>query len=153
MVDFLEKKFEFTTYLSMEECVARLKAKSTRRKRLIASNNEILVRILDEGSGKAFKLDRDWGQNLYAEVHGQLKKNPDGTIYVSGFGRVALITYVLTIGFSLGLIFIISRLPELARFGHLMILVFMIMLLITFIVRDNLVTLVKQTLEANEAIV
>ena len=69
MVAFLEKHFEFTTSLLMDECVERLKAKSTRKVGFFASRQDILVSISDEIDVKAFKLDRDWGSNLYAEVH------------------------------------------------------------------------------------
>jgi len=145
MVAFLERHFEFTTRLSMEQCVLQLKAQSTRKSGIFASRQEILVRISNSVNGKTFIVDRDWGRNLYAEVHGQLRENPDGSIHVSGFGRVSLFTLVFTLIFTLALCFIAYQV-EVGKFGLLMIGVNFVLLLLTFNNRNNLIYIVETTL-------
>ena len=61
MVAFLEKHFEFTTSLSLDECVARLEAESKRGSGWLASKRDILVHVYDDANGKKFDLDRDVG--------------------------------------------------------------------------------------------
>jgi hypothetical protein len=74
MVAFLEKHFQFTTSLSMDECVTRLEAKSKRGSGWLASKRDILVHVYNDANEKKFDLDRDVGKSLYAEVQGQLLK-------------------------------------------------------------------------------
>ena len=149
MVAFLEKCFEFTTTLSMEECVARLKAKSTRKSGFFASRQEILVRISDDVNGKSFILDRDWGRNLYAEVHGHLIKNHDGSTRVSGFGRPSLVGFLLSVGFSIIICLIIYLLRDDLRFAVFpfsAIIMLWLLELVTLSNRNNLIYIVEQTL-------
>jgi hypothetical protein len=153
LVAFLEKPFEFTTNLSMDECVARLKAKSKRGTGFFASRRDILVTISDEIDGKIFKLDRDWGRNLYAEVHGQLKRNVDGSTQVTGFGKVRLFILVFGVIYTftaLGIAYGFREVTEFALFWSFMAMMPWIFLLVTFRNRASLIKLVKQTLEANE---
>jgi hypothetical protein len=88
MVAFLDKHFEFTTRLSMNECIERLEAESKRKTGWFASNNDILVRITYDSDDPTFMLDRDAGKNLRAKVYGQLQKMDEHTIFVSGVGRI-----------------------------------------------------------------
>jgi len=154
LVAFLEKHFEFTTSLSMVECAARLKAKSKRGTGFFASRRDILVSISDKVDGKAFTLDRDWGRNLYAKVHGQLRKNQNNTVTVSGFGRIRLSIFLFTLLYSFGSFYIGINISDetvgvsLIFFG--MGIFAWALLLITFKNRDSLIKLVKQMLEANE---
>src|SRR5689334_15838878 len=94
MVAFLEKHFEFTTSLSMDECVARLKAKSKRGSGWLASKRDILVRISDDGASKKVILDRDVGRGLYAVVQGYLVEDSNTTVRVRGFGRVPFFLFL-----------------------------------------------------------
>ena len=151
MVAFLEKHFEFTSSLPMDVCVLQLKAQSTRKASFFASRQAILVRISDDVNGKTFIVDRDWGQNLYAEVHGQLRENPDGSVYVSGFGRISLFSFLFTIFFSITVFFIVYYLnaPVFLVFGLLMIGANLMLLLLTFNNRNNLIYIVEQTLSKN----
>jgi hypothetical protein len=152
MVTFLEKRFEFTTTLSMDECVVRLKEQSTRKSGFFATRQEILVRISDDVNGKAFILDRDSGRNLYAEIHGQLRRNHDGSTHVSGFGRISLFTFLFTIFFAAAVGFVIYYLnaPEFLIFGILMIIVNLVLLLLTFNNRNNLIYVVEQVLDRSD---
>lgn len=150
MVAFLEKHFEFTTNLPMEECVWRLNEKSKGGSSFIDSQRDIVVRISINEDGTRFELKRDWGRNLYAEIEGQLKRNSDGSIQVSGLGRIRLFSFVFAIWFSLGAFIIFQGLLQLTPYGFLMGLVPLMLLLITFMNRDSLIALVKQTLEAKE---
>lgn len=154
MVAFLEKHFEFTTNLSMDDCVVRLRAKSKRGTGFFASRQDILVHISDEDSDKAFTLDRDWGRNLYAEVHGQLRRNQNNTVTVSGLGQIRLFIFLFTMLYSFGAFYIAIGIRDETKIGSFFFLgaglFAWALFLITLRNRASLIKLVKQTLEANE---
>ncbi len=152
MVAFLEKHFEFTTPLSISECVDRLRDKSTRGYGLFASKRDIRVNIAQPSYGTSFDLNRDVGRSLYAEVFGEFSRENDIT-RVKGFGRMPLSIFIMFVWMCFISCFIMYALrnldwiPLIFSTGIVMGVIFFI---ITLKNRDNLIKIVKQTLEANE---
>ncbi|MBI1276928.1 MAG: hypothetical protein GC179_02240 [Anaerolineaceae bacterium] len=153
MVAFLEKHFEFTTRLPMDVCVARLKAESKRKSGWLASKRDILVRILDDAEGKEFSLDRDAGQNLWAEVQGHLRKIDEHTIYVSGSGKISLFLFIVFLWFfawSIILVYAFRNMTEMSIFFGASGIMPFTFLYLTLRNRNGLIRVVYQALDANE---
>jgi len=152
MVAFLEKHFEFTSPLSIEECAVRLQAQSKRGSGWLASRRDILVHVSDDENGKKFDLNRDVGKNLYAEVLGQLQKDGNGSVHVKGFGRIPLIFFLGLCWFFVWaciIAYAMRAIPLLSAcvfLSSIFLLIFWAMIIKN---RNNLIKLVYQTLDAN----
>lgn len=154
MVAFLDKHFEFTTTLSMDECVARLKAKSKRGSGWLASKRDILVRISEDGDGKKFSLDRDAGRNLWAEVQGQLRKIDEHTVCVNGYGKISLFLFIVFLWFfawSIIIAYAFRNMTEMSiLFGVTTSLMSFTLFYLTLRNRNGLIRVVYEALDANE---
>jgi hypothetical protein len=148
MIPILEKQFEFTSALTIDECVVRLQDQRTVRKNLLDAPDRVTVQVVDYSSGKRFLIGRDVGKNLYAEVEGELRRNPEGSVHVSAVGRVLISTMLFMIGVSLVVVWIDSQLLKSGVFSLIVIGANLLLLMMIFNNRNNLIWIVQQALNA-----
>jgi hypothetical protein len=142
------RKFGFYAPYPIEECAALLLARSEREPGTWGNPNKLLVTVKQEHPGfYLFRLHRDAGRNLHAEVIGTLTRQEDSTL-VEGKGRIGLFTLTFTVLAAVFVLpflvaIILGGVPELAMFP---IFVMGSLLLATGIERERLCKLTGEIL-------
>jgi hypothetical protein len=78
-------------------CKEQLQKISTRDSGIFASKRKILVTLTEEKDKTLFKVDRDAGRGLYAEVTGTLQREGKNIVIVSGKGHVSISSFLLMV--------------------------------------------------------